>query len=906
MALCNPGSLSKQERTAEMDRLWGIFQQKGNINKRFTHMGFFNKDAAANMFKNFIEQRLELPFDSETPFNAGHFRRMEVEINSWNRALGGKFANFAFLVPEGISKQDPTTRSFYLRLGEILNHERTNISNLMVWNRKVADHMLEAYIATDNQATIFNRKRQGNTAIKELRQIRKDLENEDGSGNKSADFIAAMKDFIASDQGTTIRQFNHLMELSNGDFKKARNEKFTDTREFLDPGINKEKNDYFNQEIKFNPHTYRAAEYGRKLTLEMGKIYINGLKPFRELIALRYANTRDVKKAMAESSKAEYLIKKIDEHIKKMNELTKTKDANGGYFPHMTFDTIIEIKARMAEAMDANLSNRDATFDSTVDAILKRVNLDKVPAHVRERGTSLGRFWEKDPQFVLNEYGHQAIQFNKVVHTQINYLDALRHIPKSENPTKFVKGLKRFIEEEYTVFTHGTSGRPAWVNNIVMSLNALQTARTMGINITGGVKNFLSAAHFYSRVGLKSLKNARADYKNEEGTVGQIMRSVEREQGFKFSDAAQELYTEGLITKTEFDTGEYRFNPETGKLMKGNTYLKDFLINAGKYTLDKALFFHRITENSQRKWMFRTAFHKKFTYLVDQGYSEGKAAEFAKRFALQSVNGWAYEYAAYAKAKSVRGEGRVVEELQDGTIRSQLVGVAGGMSEAAMHLMHYPMSLVETQWSNLKGAGKALLAKQGFSDSEEMQYFARYAGTSLLVSLVSVLTNTNLFNLFENETQQRLTRVINDITEAENPDRGTFGLLSEFTGTNLGTLKHLMITGGIIDIDNSTLNKIIFGNVDFADPDDKLTELYSAYQYSTAWGVYKNKVQPALESGRGRDLITHYLKLYPSDWTKAAHKKLPWSKQKKKSISQNVRNPYDKRAIAVLDSMLRR
>ena len=103
-----------------------------------------------------------------------------------------------------------------------------------------------------------------------------------------------------------------------------------------------------------------------------------------------------------------------------------------------------------------------------------------------------------------------------------------------------------------------------------------------------------------------------------------------------------------MIGRTELDSGEVRYDPTTGEFMKGNGKLKQWMIDKGQWTLDKALFFHRFTENNQRKWMYRVSLHQKFKYLVDRGYDVGKAGEFAKRFALKMVNSWAYEYAAHA------------------------------------------------------------------------------------------------------------------------------------------------------------------------------------------------------------------------------------------------------------------
>ena len=330
--------------------------------------------------------------------------------------------------------------------------------------------------------------------------------------------------------------------------------------------------------------------------------------------------------------------------------------------------------------------------------------------------------------------------------------------------------------------------------------------------------------------------------------------------------------------------------------------LADKLKSAGKWTLDNGLVFHRLTENSQRKWMFRTALHKKYTQLVNDGYSPDKAKQFSTAYALKMVNSWAYEYAAHAKAKAVRGEWRTIEEIEGGKIVRKMQGGAGAMSEVAFHLLHYPMSLMETHYDALKGIHKSLLARQGLQ-SEEIQYAMRYAIASGGVALASVLTNTDFSNVLENESVDRMQRVVADLTQYDNPDRGTFGLMGEFTGPTLGTIKHLMIANEIIDIDDNTLNKILFGNVDFADPNDSMAERFNAYQWSTFWGTTKNKIAPAIAAGRGRDLLTHYLKLYPNTWTKKSHEFI-FGKKSKKRKKRGVPTNVD-RALAVLEGMRR-
>ena len=290
----------------------------------------------------------------------------------------------------------------------------------------------------------------------------------------------------------------------------------------------------------------------------------------------------------------------IDKSIVDINK-GLDKKTGGGYFPHVQFDTLLQTRERLAEAMIANVSGKDYAFSNMVDNVISGMDLKQIPAHAKKPNALLEQYYEKDPLMVLKEYGDQATQFNKLIHTQITYLEALKHLPKDN--TEFSKGLKRFIQEEYAVFTLGSGGRNEWANKAVTTLNALQTARTMGLNITGAVKNAASAIHFYSKVGLGALTDARNAYNHEteKGGFKEMMDKIEEEAGFLFTDAAKELYTEGLITRKDMESGKVVFDPLTGKITMDGSPYKDALKSAGRWTLDKALYFHRITENSQRK-----------------------------------------------------------------------------------------------------------------------------------------------------------------------------------------------------------------------------------------------------------------------------------------------------------------
>ena len=887
MALCNVTDAQKTEYRKKMNDMWNYWLDKPGIKERFTdaRTGNYDGESSAKSMRSLINNQLELPWTADYVYTDKQLSRVKTEIDSFNNALNGKFSNLAFIVPEGISKQDPVARQFYLKLNDILNRERVNTNTTLTANARIADHMLKGYISIHGGKT--------DKAIEKIRKLRNQAIEAESQGLAEQDFIEAIEKFVLSDkEGVTVKQMIELMEMPRDEFNKV-------------PGKN-----YRNAEGKlttYNTNIYQAAKEARALTRQVGSVYIRGLESLQRVGALKFANTSSISEAKKMSKDAERFITKIQETIDYLNGQLETE----GYFPHVNFETMLSVKNRLSDALVIDGKKQDTAFGNLAADILNQINIGSMPGHAKGRNPSLVKWYDKDPMMVLKEYGDQAVQFNKLIYTQQTYLETLKMIPRSN--MKFVKGMKNFINEEFAVFTRGTGARPDFVNKAVTSLNAVQTARTMGLNITGAIKNAASAINYYSRVGIKTISETTQAVSHDrefqdmlhghtDKVTGKRIRGVEEEAGFLFQDVATELYTEGLITRDQLESKEIEFNPATGKITLNKKPIVTALKKAGKYTLKGALFFHRLTENSQRKWMFRTALHQKYTHLVDNGYNKKDARTFAQNYALKMVNGWAYEYAAHAKPKLLRGEWRTIETMDNGgIIQQKFVGVAGGMSEVAFHLLHYPLSLMESQWSGLKGAYKAAISGQGL-DSGEIQYVMRFAGVQVLLSLAGAVLNINFRNILENETLERTTRVLDDLIEYDNPDKGTFGLLSEFTGPTIGTLKYLATAQNIIDIEHSDLNKILFGNVDFGNENDLAARKYSAYQWSTEWGVIKNKLAPAVKDGRGRDVLMHTLKLYPSATTKWGHEfifgKKRSKRKKKQSKNQNVAA-----ALRVLEGM---
>ena len=248
MGLCNVTNKTKQQRMDAMSDMYNYWISKRNIVGRFSDgRSGYNAESSTKNMKWLIEQRLEKPWDSDSPLTKADYRRIKVEIDAFDNALGGKFSNLAFIVPEGISKQDPTSRKFYLKLNDILNYERVQINKVLTSNAYIANHMLDAYIMEHGGKK--------DLATKELRELRQEMATADPNEHVQAEFIGKLESFVASDKGKTIREFIELVQMDNDTFTSARK-----------PSYRNEKGDL----TDYNPHVYKAVERASDNLKSMG------------------------------------------------------------------------------------------------------------------------------------------------------------------------------------------------------------------------------------------------------------------------------------------------------------------------------------------------------------------------------------------------------------------------------------------------------------------------------------------------------------------------------------------------------------------------------------------------------------------------------------------------------------
>ena len=890
---CNPVSEEKDNQITKMNKLateWATPNGKyKNIAKRFD-----SYDAIENNIKTLAEEWLGVPYTENFYLTDKQWKKLDLLSKDYNNTLGKKWKNYDWfdsIVPEGISLKDPTARAFHLEFNDAWNYERTALAKNSTLSTKTATYLREAYLTDSNVQFGI-----GTKAVNKVRE----LQGKIMKSGKESDKMLYMKDLeqvVASDNGKILRDFTALNEMSNKDFNIAKNnKKFT----FREKDVT--------QEVELNINTINAAENSRKHLFEMGKVLLDGITKMDQLIDLKYdyvlgdKNSNSYKNLKSELSSARI---RIEESRKK-----------GGYLPRYFLDNVIDMKVNLDKIMNAKyLQTTNKNIDVMAET-LQSINSGRTLDSMKPRNEMLNNIYNKDPLYVIEQYGKEVTAYNKLATLQKSYIKAMKDIGTAD--TKFVKGLKTFINEQYTVATKGLGDRPQWVNDMTRTISAVQIARTMGLNFTGAIKNTSSAVYFMAEMGYSKLKKSINDIKYDEG-IKKALDIVEKEQGYLFPDVSRELVAQGLLPAEGIRSSDIEYDPLTNKInYKGNDVRTQFE-DAQNWSIDKLLFLHRITENLSRNWMFKTAFASKYRQLrehpeyminvkkdgdVVPEFSEAQAKNFAKNYAIKMVNLFAYEYAIHAKSRSIRGQAFKVDESGDKIIEGNWAQVAKGTAQQlSFQLMHYPMSLLQTHQRKLKGA--VIDFKAGdVKDSENFKFIMRYAGIFGGLQLASIALNIDLNNIVENDFIRRaqdLNNIFNSDDEQEENKATQFGLLSQFTGPTISTLSFLMQVGGIIDTEESELQRIMFGNVDYDDPEAKKL---AYYQIGTFPGQVANKLAPALKNGRGADVWRHLFKQYPSAFTKKWNQKLYGRKPKKReSRSKKVDQKILQNALKSLQNL---
>jgi hypothetical protein len=873
--ICNDILPERQEHLNRMQEVRDLWDSKKLMVQMY---GKAETDLGREMVTYFAEDVLK---NGKKPYHE-HFILSEPEIQRIKNAIDSQEKQIAkgsvgwirrntLVVPHAVARKSPATGKFMDNLDLGKNYERTQSNKQVQASRVIAMHMRKAHIdeARKDRKLKQTKYLPGVDVLRDIDELQYKIQS---STNASEVFKyeKAVEELIAGDKGRLVRQFMDLMQMNQKDFRNI-----------------KANRGEYNQDI------IQAAESGKVLMREMAPVMTAGLRNARDVVSLRIIgeryNENNPQSSLLTNPYAKSTIRALNDAIDRVNVGKKGRD----YMPHLILDDLVRVKhdfdnfAAIKQTKDQNKALAD--MSQTLDGILQHQGSQ--PETARARNDLIENYWNKNPLFILQQYSQDVIGFNHVNKIQGDYLEVMKSFGKSGVDTKFVTGMREWINDEFMIATRGLKDRPDWMNNTVRLITAAETIKAMGLSVTGTIRNAVSAMYFFTDVGFLNAKRAMHEYNNDgikvidrdgnTSTISQRLDRVESEQGFKFGDIGAELYAEGLLPATGINQSDVRFNQLTGNVEYRENKSWRVMNKGIDWSVSKALTFHRITENWSRNYMFRTAYiMAEQQYRSQPGYAEsmGEAAlsRKATNVALKAVNMFAYEYAAHAKPRLMSGyPGKI--DPKTGKIIQDPKAALGAAGQLTFQLLHYPLSFLDMQYQILKGSKDSMLAGQW--DSPENMYVLKYAGLAFAIQALSVTLNADLNTIAENDTWKKIMSIKDHFEEDSEKTRR--GLLSEVTGPFPGDVQYALMMSGLMELPDSDFGKIILGYEDYANKtgDEQKADFFN--KIGTEVGRWHSKILPAVRDGRGTDTFRHWLAMYPRDWTKDYHEKL-WGKKRKR------------------------
>lgn len=810
-------------------------------------------EAGGQLFNEIVWRSTYKPTEAYASFTNGDFRRIANEIQKESSRLNNPKLSFLEkygFVRRGVMRKYAVTNLFNKEINEVTNYERTKYTSFTLRNREVSALLrLEAIKRGDQSKTFMGIKAEKDLEILERKLAQQlTLSAEARKNNKNIIESDAKADMIRNEivehlktkGGQVLKEFVEYMETPKLEGALVVNQRTGE---------------------RFSSNIVKAGEAARSMLNEMGGVFIVGLNKHKQVINQAFLNKRSPSKLDNLTPLGKRLRdyrRNIDDQINSIKEGIST----GDYFPHFVMESMLMLESKVEqidklnnESTKREWSEREASKHlEELESIFStmRDNLNRSPAETRQRKKQAYDNYLQNPLAVLRKYGNDAIAFNKNQHLKDSYMKALKSMPKDGEAAE---AMRKYVTETYQLADKGFTERPGWVNKAVRTITGIEFLSKIGFGIGTAVRNTMSGVYYIQGLGNRKFAEYSREWvspKNKK--IREEVSKIEEEQGFLFRDLAEELYTEGMIPTKGVRSSEVdmKLDEATGKMRfsykEGNSW-KAF--DSGlSWATGKGAILQRVTENMLRKHMFRSAYMIKRNELTDMGVPDAKGKNISRKFALDLVNKYAFEYAAHQKAPIAGGS------------KSNL----GAVGQVAFQFMHYPMSFLQQQSEILRNSSDAIKARQW--NNPDTTIPIKYGAVYLLTHLLSGVFNRDLHRLMENDTIDRLKNVY-DVLNGEEDIMGR-----GYMGPAVGDLFFYATLYDLIDLPEDEFVNLIVGYNDAGRLTDeqKTNRIWSSLNVELSKWVNKNI--PLIRSGKTGSILMHELGLYPRSWTKELHKKI--------------------------------
>ena len=858
--------------------------------------GTSDTEFGAKMFSEIVYRATYKPaLESFENFTEGDYRRISNEISKEANKLrtgGVGILEKLFFVKRGTMSKFAVTAWMNKHINLATNYERTQYS------RYLKDHMLISKLLRTEVLQRGKDKPDGQSrwspGIKAVRQLEK-IERElmlvlnqpktEESLKLAQKKYADINEILQEGGGKVLNEFRQYLEtpITKGIIETPRGgTKTIETRW---------KKDESGKVIgKFSPLVQEAGNVARASLDSSGQVLINGLRNHVKVVKQSFLP--DGKKSW---SKVGQMVtnyeNKIEEHIK---AIEKGID-KGDYFPHYLLGTFIKVDQLMR---DANSEKRGESYKgketrdwspenylNQIDKVLgqARLNMGKPRAAEFRKGDEPYEDFMKNPLGVLRQYSMDAIAFNRVNYIKDIYLQGIKKLPKNAETSE---GLRKYIDDIFTLAETGFQDRPRWVNRMVRAITGYEFFSKIGFGVATAARNTMSGLYYMQAVGNRSFLSYMSEYNKLPRHLQKSLTAIEKEQGFLFEDLSSELFTEGLLPTEGVNVRDVDiFVDRDGKPKLGWRDDKSWKAFDGALSIatGKAAILQKWTENYLRKHMFRHSFITKYRELERGGVSEGNRQKHAKQYALDIVNKYAFEYAAHQKSPFTGGTSHV----------------AGSVGQVAAQFFHFPFSFLQMQSEVLRKSKDAAIARQW--NSPDLLIPLRFAGLYAFTTLMSGVFNTDFHTLMENDTVDRIL----DMKAAVEGDEDIRG--RGYMGPALGDLYFLATLHDFIELPDNAIKDLVVGYNEAYKMTDEQKHSRLMSTINVELSKWTTKQPKALQNGNIWNVMMNEFGLYPRAWTKDLRKKEPlkriFPKQKRKKAKEAKKSKESQELLKLYRAM---
>ena len=844
-ALCTPNErllidLKKLFEGQSMKDVDGKSRNIGNIINKW--YGKSDTAYGREMFDEIVWRSTYSTSKDYEAFKDADFRRIAREIEkeakklsdpniSWIERLG--------FVKRGVMAKFAATNWFNKRINSATNYERVKNSTYVHLNRQISKLLRQQVIIDGGQSIAIagiKAERDIDKFDMKLFEILYEIENTRKTGGDTSELRqqanearAKVVEVLGEGGGKVLSDFIEYMH----------------TRPDADGVVRKENGTEYSRNIE------EAARFSRTLLDEMGSVFVNGLNQQKQNVREAFLNTTNMSEVLPGrlKSKIESFERRVDSEIAAIKEGMTA----GDYFPHYIMEGMVKLN-KLMEVMEEKPVESDLDAMDNILTEIKK-NMTQSPYHTRHRKQSAYDNWIHNPLAVLRKYSLDAIAFNKGQHLKSYYMRTVKHMPKPLSDGEAHSAMSRYVKDVYQIANKGYTDRPMWVNKATRVLTGYEFFSKIGFGIGTAARNTVTGLYYLQGLGNRAFKTFLTDWNGKAfEDIKNEIKKVEEEQGFKFADLAEELYTEGMVPVRGVKESDIDMTLDNnGKTMfryrHNNTWKA---IDAGlSYATGKSAIFQRLTENMLRKYMFRSAFLTKYQQLQQRGnLNPSEIISVSKFHALDMVNKYAFEYAAHQKAPLIGGTTKNL----------------GGVGQVMFQFMHFPMSFLQLQSEVLRKSKDAALARQW--KNPDLVVPLRFAGLALATHLASGIFNRDLTRIMENDTVDRIKDIIG-VLEGKEDVKGR-----GYIGPAVGDLVFAATMAEWIRLPESEITKLIIGYNDAYQLTDKqkISRLWSTLNVEASKTI--TKTVPQIMSGRGYNFTMNELGLYPKAWTRDLHKKI--------------------------------